>query len=84
MAVRDFKKFFKQWGRYVTQPPDEKKAPQKSRDDKYSKGEKTWFRSGDPRHLVGEYPHQTKDKNQKTYVSSAWSDSDEETKIKHV
>ena len=80
MAVRDFKKFFKRRGRYVRQLRDEKKAPQKGRDDRYSKGDERCFRCGDLRHLVGDCPHQAKDKNQKAYVSGAWSDSDEDSK----
>ncbi|GJY37917.1 retrovirus-related pol polyprotein from transposon TNT 1-94 [Tanacetum coccineum] len=38
MAVRDFKKLFKRRGRFVRQPQNDKKAFQKSRDDKNGKG----------------------------------------------
>lgn len=77
LAVRDFKKFFKQRGRFVRQPRDEKKAPLKAREDRYSKGEKRCFGCSDTKHLVGDCPHQVKDKNQRAYVSGAWSDSNE-------
>jgi hypothetical protein len=71
MAVRDFKLFFKRTGRFVKQPREEKKTPQKVREDRYSKGEKRCFGSGDTRHLVGDFPHQANDKNQRAYVSGA-------------
>ncbi|GJY79162.1 hypothetical protein Tco_0484963, partial [Tanacetum coccineum] len=38
MAVRDFKKFFKKRGRFARQPWNDKKAFQRSRDDKNGKG----------------------------------------------
>ncbi|GJX28228.1 hypothetical protein Tco_0236307 [Tanacetum coccineum] len=37
MAVRDFKKFFKRKGRFVTQPRNDKKTFQRSQDDKNKK-----------------------------------------------
>ena len=52
MAVRDFKKFFKRRGRFVRQPHDEKKAFQKSKDDKNNKNERKCFKCGDPNHLI--------------------------------
>lgn len=78
LAVKDFKKFFKRRGRFVRQPREEKKAPQKAREDRYIKGEKRCFGCGDTRHLVGDSPHQTKDKHQRAYVSGAWSDGEED------
>ncbi|GKC16939.1 retrovirus-related pol polyprotein from transposon TNT 1-94, partial [Tanacetum coccineum] len=57
MAVRDFKKFFKRRGRFVRQPRNDKKAFQRSRDDKNSKGDRKCFRCGDPNHLIGECPN---------------------------
>ncbi|GKF63914.1 hypothetical protein Tco_0187362 [Tanacetum coccineum] len=45
MAVRDFKKFFKRRGRLVRQPRNDKKAFQRSRDDKNGKG--SWSDSGE-------------------------------------
>ncbi|GKF87576.1 hypothetical protein Tco_0258453 [Tanacetum coccineum] len=78
MAVRDFKKFFKRRGRFVTQPRNDKKTFQRSRDDKNGKGERKFFRCGDPNHLIGECPKPPRDKNQKTFVGGSWSDSGEE------
>ncbi|GJX78016.1 hypothetical protein Tco_0324827 [Tanacetum coccineum] len=37
MAVRDFNKFFKRRGRFIRQPHDEKKSPQRNKDDKNGK-----------------------------------------------
>ncbi|GJZ47758.1 hypothetical protein Tco_0601590 [Tanacetum coccineum] len=78
MAVRDFKKFFKRRCRFVRQPRNDKKAFQRSHDDKNSKGDRKCFRCGDPNHLIGEYPKPPKDKNQKAFVEGSWSDSGEE------
>nr|GEY58115.1 reverse transcriptase domain-containing protein [Tanacetum cinerariifolium] len=70
MAVRDVKKFFKRRGRFVRQPHDEKKSPQRSKDDKNGKGERKCFKCGDPIHLIGY--------NQRAFVGGSWSDSDED------
>ncbi|GJW73651.1 zf-CCHC domain-containing protein [Tanacetum coccineum] len=78
MAVRDFKKFFKRRGRFVRQPQNDKKAFQRSRDDKNGKGDRKCFRCGDPNHLIGECPKPPKDKNQRAFVEGSWSDSGEE------
>ncbi|GJY99081.1 retrovirus-related pol polyprotein from transposon TNT 1-94 [Tanacetum coccineum] len=78
MAVRDFKKFFKRRGRFVRQPRNDKKAFQRSRDDKNGKGDRKCFRCGDPNHLIGECPKLPKDKNQRAFVRGSWSDSGEE------
>ncbi|GJZ82827.1 zf-CCHC domain-containing protein [Tanacetum coccineum] len=78
MAVRDFKKFFKRRGRFVRQPRNEKKAFQRSRDDKNGKGDRKCFRCGDPNHLIGECPKPLKDKNQRAFVGGSWSDRGEE------
>ncbi|GJU85177.1 zf-CCHC domain-containing protein [Tanacetum coccineum] len=78
MAVRDFKKFFKRRGRFVRQPQNDKKTFQRSRDDKNSKSERKCFRCGDPNHLIGECPKPPKDKNQRAFVASSWSNSGEE------
>ncbi|GJZ11633.1 retrovirus-related pol polyprotein from transposon TNT 1-94 [Tanacetum coccineum] len=77
-AVRDFKKFFKRRGRFVRQPRNDKKTFQRSRDDKNDKGDRKCFRCGDPNHLIGECPKPPKDKNQRAFVGSSWSDSGEE------
>ncbi|GJX46513.1 zf-CCHC domain-containing protein [Tanacetum coccineum] len=78
MAVRDFKKFFKRRGRFVRQPQNDKKAFQRSRDDKNGKGDRKSFRCGEPNHLIGECPKPPKDKNQRAFVGGSWSDSGEE------
>ncbi|GJZ29702.1 zf-CCHC domain-containing protein [Tanacetum coccineum] len=74
MAVRDFKKFFNRKGRFVRQPRNNKKAFQRSRDDKNSKSDRKCFRYGDPNHLIRECPIPPKDKNQRAFVLEAlWS-----------
>nr|GFB07049.1 alpha/beta hydrolases superfamily protein [Tanacetum cinerariifolium] len=75
MTVRDFKKFFKRRSRFVTQPENEKKTFQRSRDDKNRKSDKKYFRCGDPNHLIKECPKPSKDQNQRTFVVGSWSDS---------
>ncbi|GJV10634.1 alpha/beta hydrolases superfamily protein, partial [Tanacetum coccineum] len=77
MAVRDFKKFFKRRGRFVRQPQNDKKTFQRSCDDKNGKSDRKCFRCGDPNHLIGECPKPPKDKNQRAFVRSSWSDSGE-------
>ncbi|GKD12190.1 zf-CCHC domain-containing protein, partial [Tanacetum coccineum] len=83
MAVRDFKKLFKRRGIFVRQPHDEKKSFQRSKDDKNGKGERKYFRCGDPNHLIIECPKLPRRKNQRAFVGGSWSDSceDEEEKI---
>ncbi|GJV04329.1 zf-CCHC domain-containing protein [Tanacetum coccineum] len=78
MAVRDFKKFFKKRGRFLRQPPNDKKTFQRSHDDKNGKIDRKCFRCGDPNHLIGECPKPPKDKNQRAFVGGSWSDSGEE------
>ncbi|GKE56290.1 zf-CCHC domain-containing protein, partial [Tanacetum coccineum] len=78
MTVRDFKKFFKRRCRFVRQPWNDKKAFQRSRDNKNGKGDRKCFRCGDPNHLIGECPKPPKDKNQRAFVEGSWSDSNEE------
>ncbi|GJV83614.1 zf-CCHC domain-containing protein [Tanacetum coccineum] len=78
MAVRDLKKFFKRRGRIMRQPQNDKKAFQRSRDDKNGKGDRKCFRCGDPNHLMGECPKPPKDNNKRAYVGGSWSDSGEE------
>ncbi|GJS64832.1 retrovirus-related pol polyprotein from transposon TNT 1-94 [Tanacetum coccineum] len=67
MAVRDFKKFFKRRGRFVRQPRNDKKAFQRSRDDKNRKCDGKCFRYGDPNHLIRECSKPPKDKNQRAF-----------------
>ncbi|GJY94567.1 putative reverse transcriptase domain-containing protein [Tanacetum coccineum] len=78
IAVRDFKKFLKRRGTFVRQPQNDKKAFQKSRDDKNRNSDRKCFRFGDPNHLIGECPKPAKNKNQGAFVGGSWSDSGEE------
>nr|GEW49586.1 retrovirus-related Pol polyprotein from transposon TNT 1-94 [Tanacetum cinerariifolium] len=55
-----------------------KKTFQRSRDEKYSKSDRKCFRCDDPNHLIRECPKPPKDKNQRAFVNSSWSDSGEE------
>ncbi|GKD75371.1 zf-CCHC domain-containing protein, partial [Tanacetum coccineum] len=71
MEVRDFKKFFKRRGRFVRQPRNDKKTFQRSRDDKNGKGNRKYFRCGDPKHLIRECPKPPKDKNQRAFVGGS-------------
>ncbi|GKB83959.1 zf-CCHC domain-containing protein [Tanacetum coccineum] len=70
MAVRDFKKFFKRRGRFVRQPWNDKKTLQRSRDDKNGKGDRKFFRCGDPNHLIRECPEPPKNKDQRAVGGS--------------
>ncbi|GKC70863.1 retrotransposon protein, partial [Tanacetum coccineum] len=78
MAVRDFKKFFKRRGKFVTQPRNDKKTFQRSCDDKNGKVDRKCFRCGDPNHLIRECLKPPKDKNQRAFVGGSWSDNGEE------
>ncbi|GJR11519.1 zf-CCHC domain-containing protein [Tanacetum coccineum] len=82
MAVRDFKKFFKRRGRFVRQPHEERISFQRNKDDKNGKGERKYFKCGDPNHFIGECPKQSKYQNQKAFVEESWSDSDEDEEEK--
>ncbi|GKA13692.1 RNA-directed DNA polymerase, eukaryota, partial [Tanacetum coccineum] len=59
-------------------PHEERKSFQRNKDDKNGKGERKCFKCGDPNHLIGECPKQSKYQNQKTFVGGSWSDSDED------
>ncbi|GKC59354.1 hypothetical protein Tco_1086952, partial [Tanacetum coccineum] len=78
LAVRDFKKFFKRKGSFVSQPQNDKKMFQRSRDDKNGKSDRKCFRCDDPNYLIGECLKPLKDKNQRAFVGGSWSDSGEE------
>ncbi|GJV32857.1 zf-CCHC domain-containing protein [Tanacetum coccineum] len=78
MAVRDFKKFFKRRGRFVRQPHDERKSPQRNKHDKNDKSKRKCFKCGDPNHIIGECPKLSRNHNQRAYVGGSWSDRDEE------
>nr|GEU83370.1 harbinger transposase-derived nuclease domain-containing protein [Tanacetum cinerariifolium] len=82
MAVRDFKKFFKRRGRFVRQPHKERKSFQRNKDDKNGKGERKYFKCGDPNHLIEECPKLSRYQNQKALVGGSWSDSDEDEEEK--
>ncbi|GKA04304.1 zf-CCHC domain-containing protein, partial [Tanacetum coccineum] len=62
----------------MRQPQNDKKTSQRSRDDKNGKSDRKCFRCGDPNHLIGECPKPQRDKNQRAFVGSSWSDSGEE------
>ncbi|GJW09614.1 zf-CCHC domain-containing protein [Tanacetum coccineum] len=78
IAVRDFKKFFKRRGRFIGQPHEEIKSFQINKDDKNGKGERIYFKCGDPNHLIKECPKLSKYQNQKAFIGGSWSDSDED------
>nr|GEY08402.1 zf-CCHC domain-containing protein [Tanacetum cinerariifolium] len=82
MAVRDFKKFFKRRGRFVRQPHDERKSPQRNKDAKNGKSERKCFKCGDPNHLIGECPRLSRNYNQRAFVGGSWSDNDEDDEEK--
>ena len=82
MAVKYLKKFFKRQGRFIQQPHDERKSFQIYKDDKNGKSERKCFKCGDPNHLIGECPKQSRYQNQKAFVGGSWSDSDEEEEEK--
>ncbi|GJT59129.1 retrovirus-related pol polyprotein from transposon TNT 1-94 [Tanacetum coccineum] len=82
MVVREFKKFFKRRGRSVSQPRDEKKSFQRSKDDKNDKSKRKCFRCGDPNHLIEECPKPPRSKNQRSFVGGSWSDSSEDKEEK--
>ncbi|GJW71755.1 zf-CCHC domain-containing protein [Tanacetum coccineum] len=50
----------------------------KTKNDKNGKSERKCFRCGDPNHLIGECLKPPKDKNQRAFIKSSWSDSGEE------
>ncbi|GJT62594.1 zf-CCHC domain-containing protein [Tanacetum coccineum] len=57
MAVRNFKKFFRRKGKFVTQPREEKKSFRQT-DEKKGKSDRKCFRCDDPNHLIGDCPNQ--------------------------
>nr|GEV41014.1 retrovirus-related Pol polyprotein from transposon TNT 1-94 [Tanacetum cinerariifolium] len=84
MAVKEFKKFFKRRGRFVTQPRDERKSSQRSKDDKIGKSKRKCFRCRYLNHLIEECLKLPRSNNQRAFIGGAWSDSgeDEEEKAK--
>nr|GEY18892.1 zf-CCHC domain-containing protein/UBN2 domain-containing protein [Tanacetum cinerariifolium] len=60
---------------------DDDSSTSDSEDEEYAmagKGERKCFKCGDPNHLIGECPKQSKYQNQKAYVGGSWSDSDDD------
>ncbi|GJT39540.1 hypothetical protein Tco_0939405 [Tanacetum coccineum] len=57
---------------------DKRKSFQRNKDDKNGKGERKFFKCGDPNHLIGECPKLSRYQNQKAFVGESWSDSDED------
>ncbi|GJQ97083.1 hypothetical protein Tco_0008222 [Tanacetum coccineum] len=47
---------------------------------KIAKAKENAFKCGDPNHLVGEYPKQSRYQNQKAFVGGSWSDEEEKIK----
>ncbi|GKE18446.1 hypothetical protein Tco_1426023, partial [Tanacetum coccineum] len=78
MAERDFNKFFKRKGRFVRLPRNDKKTYQRICNDKNCKGDRKYFRCGDPNHLIEECPKPPKDKKRRAFVRGSWCDNDEE------
>ncbi|GJT73498.1 zf-CCHC domain-containing protein [Tanacetum coccineum] len=59
---------------------DEIAQPSISEDEEYfmAVGERKCFKCGDPNHLIGECPKQSKYQNQKAFVGGSWSDSNDD------
>nr|GFB40057.1 zf-CCHC domain-containing protein/UBN2 domain-containing protein [Tanacetum cinerariifolium] len=81
MAVRNFKKFFRRKGKFVSQQREEKKSF-RQRDEKKGKGGQKCFRCGDPNHLIDNFPKPSRNKDQNAFIGGSWSDSENNTKDK--
>ncbi|GJW90572.1 zf-CCHC domain-containing protein [Tanacetum coccineum] len=81
IVVRNFKRFFRRKGRFVRQPREEKKSF-RQRDDNKGKSVRKCFRCGDLNHLIGECPKHPRNKDQKAFVGSSWSDSENKVEDK--
>nr|GEV83632.1 zf-CCHC domain-containing protein/UBN2 domain-containing protein [Tanacetum cinerariifolium] len=79
MAVRNFKKFFRNKGKFVRKPREEKKSFWK-RDDRKSKSDRKCFRCDDPNNLIGDCTKPSRKKDQKVLLL-AW---DRVSEIKNV
>ncbi|GKA82879.1 hypothetical protein Tco_0789627, partial [Tanacetum coccineum] len=64
--------------KFVRQPRNNKKTYQRICNDKNGKGDRKYFRYGNPNHLIEECPKPPKDKNRKAFVGGSWSDNGEE------
>ncbi|GJX09729.1 zf-CCHC domain-containing protein [Tanacetum coccineum] len=51
---------------------------QRNKDDKNDKNERKCFKCGDPNHLIGECPKQSRKYHQRAFVGGSWSESDED------
>ncbi|GJX40286.1 zf-CCHC domain-containing protein [Tanacetum coccineum] len=81
IAVRNFKKFFRRKSIFVRQPREEKKSF-RQRDEKKGKNDRNCFRCGDPNHLIGDCPKQSRNKDQKAFIGGSWSDSENDVEDK--
>nr|GEX82565.1 zf-CCHC domain-containing protein/UBN2 domain-containing protein [Tanacetum cinerariifolium] len=81
LAVRNFKKFFRRKGKFVSQPREENKSFQQ-RDENKGKSDQKCFRSGDPYHLIGDCPNPSHNKDQKAFIRGSWSDSENDAEDK--
>ncbi|GKB95453.1 zf-CCHC domain-containing protein [Tanacetum coccineum] len=70
MAVRNFKKFFRRKGKFVSQPRVEKKSF-RQRDEKKVKSDWKCFRCGDLNNLIGDCPKPTRIKDQKVFIGGS-------------
>nr|GFB83505.1 alpha/beta hydrolases superfamily protein [Tanacetum cinerariifolium] len=66
LATRDFKKFFKRRGRFVTQPQNNIRRTKEAEMTRTKKVIENVLDA--PNHLIGECPKPPKDKNQKAFV----------------
>ncbi|GJR48050.1 zf-CCHC domain-containing protein [Tanacetum coccineum] len=70
MDIRNFKKFFRRKGKFVTQPREEKKSF-RQRDEKKGKSDRKCFRCGDPNHLIGDCSKLPRNKDQKAFIGGS-------------
>nr|GEU31382.1 hypothetical protein [Tanacetum cinerariifolium] len=81
MTVRNFKKFFRRKGKFVRQPREEKKSFRQS-DEKKGRSDRKCFRCGDPNHLIGDCPKQSRNKERKAFIGGSWRDSENDAEDK--
>ncbi|GJV60248.1 zf-CCHC domain-containing protein, partial [Tanacetum coccineum] len=81
MAVRDFKKFFRQGRKFIRQPNDDKKSFRKIKEVKKGKEDRRCFKCGHPNHFISNCPKHSFN-NQKAFVGGCCSESDEEDESK--
>ncbi|GKC95491.1 zf-CCHC domain-containing protein, partial [Tanacetum coccineum] len=83
MALRDFKKFFRRRGKFIRQPPDDKKNFRKIKGDKKEKEDRRCFKCGDPNHFISDCPKHSYN-NKKAFVVGCWSDSEDNSKKEEI